>query len=56
MMNKYVVTMVNQDGEKEKLTIEAEGLKDAQDKAIEDANNGWLRGKGWVVFNVRQKK
>lgn len=53
---RFVFTMKNKDGEKGELTIEAENLTAATNIAIEDANNGYLKGTGWTVYLSREVK
>lgn len=56
MNKRFVFTMINKDGEREKLNIEAKSLSEATNTAIEDANNGHLKGTGWVVYHSREVK
>ena len=53
-MKEYKVRLKNQDGEQETLVRQGENLKQAQDAAFDDANSGYLPGKGWTVLWARE--
>ena len=56
MNKRFIFTMKNRDGKREKLTIEARSLSEATNTAIEEANSGHLQGTGWVVYHSREVK
>lgn len=48
---RFTVTMKNRDGEKQKIESCGYNGQLAEHQATEDANNGLLRGTGWIAIN-----
>ena len=55
-MRDYIVTLLNKEGDKRKLTVQASSKRNAEHLAVEGANSGGLPGQGWIALDAEVAK